>query len=165
MADIDAEPMSDADTSASSTTHAAAPVKGPTEDESGTFSAKTADARQAIRDGASKYGAQATDKVRTLADTGKEKAVGALGQFSTMLGDAATQVDEKFGAQYGDYARNAASSLSSFSDQVKSKDVDELVGDARDFVRKSPAVALGIAAAVGFAVARLIQSGIDSDKA
>ena len=54
--------------------------------------------------------------------------------------------------------------MSGFSDQIKGKDVDQLLDEAREFVRKSPGVAVGVAAALGFAVARLVQSGIDSDK-
>ena len=48
---------------------------------------------------------------------------------------------------------NAANSLAA-------KDADELIDDTRDFVRKSPGVALAGAAIVGFALARLIKSGL-----
>ncbi len=123
--------------------------------------AKSSDPRQMLKDGASKYQAQATDKIRTLADTGKHKAGGALDQFSTLITDAAGQVDDKLGAQYGDYARQAAGMVSGFSDSIKNKDVEELLEDARGFVRQSPAVAIGVAAALGFVVARLAQSGIE----
>lgn len=170
MADTDAtppvaQPMSDADVTASTDATTAVPVKGPVTDEGGTLSAKTAEAKQAIKDGASKYGTQAADKARTFAEDGKVKAGGALDQLAQLLTDAADQVDEKVGAQYGGYARTAAGSISSFSDQIKAKDIDELVENARELVRKSPAVAIGAAAAVGFVLARLIQSGVDSEKA
>ncbi len=124
---------------------------------------KTEQAKQTVKDYSSKYGAQATDKIRTFADTGKERAVGGLDQLSQMINDAAGQVDEKLGAQYGEYARSAAGVVSNFSEQIKGKDVEELLDDARDFVRKSPGVAVGVAAALGFAVARLVQSGIDGN--
>jgi ElaB/YqjD/DUF883 family membrane-anchored ribosome-binding protein len=165
MADTNAKPMTDADVTAAPTTHTAAPDKGPTDAASTGLSAKTEEAKQAIKDNASKYGAQATDKARTLADTGKAKATGALTQVSKLIDDAAGQVDDRLGSQYGDYARSAATQLSAFSSQIESKDVDELIDDARAFVRKSPAVAIGIAAAVGFALARVIQSGVDSNRA
>ena len=118
-----------------------------------------------LKDNATRYGAQAADKAREFADTGKQRATGALDQLSQMLHDAAAQVDERLGAQYGEYARTAAGQVSGFADQLKAKDVDALVDDARDYVRKSPAVAIGIAAAVGFVVARLVQSGVDSGRA
>ena len=41
---------------------------------------------------------------------------------------------------------------------------DAMLDDARAFVRKSPGVAIGVAAALGFALARVVQSGLD-DKA
>ncbi len=44
---------------------------------------------------------------------------------------------------------------------MKSKDVEDLLEDARHFVRASPAAAIGVAAALGFAVARLVQAGVE----
>ncbi len=131
--------------------------------ENGDVSAKAGDAKQAIKDGANKYTAQATDKVRTFAEDGKARASGALEQVAQLLTDAAGQVDEKLGSQYGGYARSAADSVSGFADQVKAKDIDELFDDARELVRKSPAIAVGAAAAIGFVVARLVQSGVDAN--
>jgi len=125
---------------------------------------KVEDAKQAIRDNAGKVGQQASDKVRGLAAQGQERAGGALDQLSRMLTDAAGQVDDKLGAQYGQYARQAATSVQGLSDQVRNKDVDELLEDARGFVRKSPAVAIGAAAAIGFVLARLVSAGIDDQR-
>jgi len=133
------------------------------ESDANTLSGKTTDAKQAIKDGASKYSAQAADKARTFAEDGKARASGALEQIAQLLTDAAGQVDEKLGSQYGGYARNAADSVSGFADQVKAKDIDELFDDARELVRKSPAIAVGAAAAIGFVVARLVQSGVDAN--
>src|SRR3546814_12646923 len=79
--------------------------------------------------------------------------------------NAEGSVDEKLGAQYGDYARSAAQSLSGFSQSLDAKDIDQLLDEARDFVRKSPAIAIGTAAAVGFVLARLVKSGFDTDTA
>ncbi len=131
--------------------------------ENGDVSVKAGDAKQAIKDSANKYTAQATDKVRTFAEDGKARASGALEQVAQLLTDAAGQVDEKLGSQYGGYARSAADSVSGFAEQVKAKDIDELFDDARELVRKSPAIAVGAAAAIGFVVARLVQSGVDAN--
>ena len=133
------------------------------ENEAGNVSGKTADAKQAIKESASKYSAQAADKARTFAEDGKARASGALEQIAQLLTDAAGQVDEKLGSQYGGYARSAADSVSGFADQVKAKDIDELVDDARELVRKSPAIAVGAAAAIGFVIARLVQSSVDAN--
>jgi ElaB/YqjD/DUF883 family membrane-anchored ribosome-binding protein len=120
-----------------------------------------AGAKQALIDGTANLRGQAGDKARDFAVEGKTRATDALGQLSQLLNDAAGQVDEKLGAQYGQYARTAADKVQGFSSTIDAKDVDELIEDARALVRKSPAVAIGAAAAVGFVVARLITAGID----
>ena len=121
--------------------------------------------RQQLTEGAGKLQAQAGDKAREFARVGQERAAGALDQLATMLTDAAGQVDDKLGAQYGGYARNAADAVQKFSGQVKDQDFDQLLDQGRELVRKSPAIAIGAAAAVGFVIARLVQSGIDADQA
>ncbi len=127
----------------------------------GAGASKTDAAKQAIRDTTGKVGQQATEKLRLYADDGKARAGSALDQLSQLLIDAAGQVDEKLGAQYGQYARSAADQVQGFADTVKNKDVDDLLEDVRSFVRASPGVAIGAAAALGFVVARLFQSGLD----
>jgi len=115
-----------------------------------------------IRDGATKLTQTATEKARAYADEGKAKASDALDEFSRLMGEAAISVDERLGEQYGHYARSAADTIANFSTSIKSKEVNELIEDARGFVKKSPAIAIGTAAALGFAVARLIKAGIDA---
>jgi hypothetical protein len=67
------------------------------------------------------------------------------------------------GSQYGDYARKAASTIEETANRLASKDADELIEDTRAFVRKSPGVALAGAAVLGFALVRLVKSGLDQD--
>ena len=170
MADNDLHPMTDGDIvppPATTNFEPAAPLKtagvdfdpAPGDDLAGN---RTVDAKQAIRDGAGKVTQQATDRLRSLADDGKARAGSALDQLSQLLTDAAGQVDDKLGAQYGQYARTAAGQVSGFADTIKNRNVDDLLEDARGLVKASPAVAVGIAAALGFVVARLVQSGADA---
>lgn len=121
-------------------------------------------AKQAVRENASKLSGQAGDKAREFAEQGKSKAYDALGQLSRMLEDAAGQVDDKLGNQYGQYARSAAGQVTTLADRINDKDIDELVDDVRGFVRQSPAAAIGAAAAIGFVLARLVQAGIDDQR-
>ena len=60
--------------------------------------------------------------------------------------------------EYGDYARKAAGAIEDAANSLAAKDADELIDDTRNFVRKSPGVALAGAAIVGFALARLIKT-------
>lgn len=166
----EATPMTDADTTpppADAAFQPAAPLKEagvefePDTADVQPTAAGTATPTQAIKDGAAKLRAQTQDKARVYAEDGKTKATNALGQFSQLLNDAAEQVDERLGEQYGQYARTAAERVQAFSSSIEAKDVDELIEDARAFVRKSPAVAIGIAAGVGFVVARVLSAGLD----
>lgn len=161
----EAKSMTDADITpspASSAYRPAEPLKtgGPAGDAPAS-EGKLAGAATFVKENSAKVRGQAEDKARTLAQDGKDRAAGALTQLSGLLQDAAGQVDDKLGAQYGQYARGAADQVSSFSASLDAKSVDDLIEDARAFVRKSPAVAIGAAAAVGFVVARLLTSGID----
>ncbi|QTD56178.1 hypothetical protein [Parasphingorhabdus cellanae] len=104
---------------------------------------------------------RAINKARSTANDGKAKAGEAIGTLSEMIENSAKTIDENVGEKYGDYARSAADAVSSFAEKVNSKDVDVMVEDAREFVRKKPAVAIGAAAVVGLLISRLIKSGTD----
>ena len=64
------------------------------------------------------------------------------------------------GGDAGGYARRASEAVSTFAATIRERDVDELYEDTREFVRRSPAVAIGIAAAVGFTLVRLVKAGM-----
>jgi ElaB/YqjD/DUF883 family membrane-anchored ribosome-binding protein len=116
-----------------------------------------------LRDGANSLKQQASDRVRQFADDGKARASDALDQFSQTMNETAETIDERLGAQYGDYARRAASGISDFASTLRERDVDDLLDGARDIVRKSPVVAIGTAAAIGFALVRLIKAGLPDE--
>lgn len=118
----------------------------------------TASIRDKIGETTAGLRGQATDKARDWASQGKDKAAGALDNVVKLIDDAAGTVDEKVGEKYGAYARQAAQSISGLAASMRDKDVDDLVRDARDAVRKSPALAIGAAAAVGFLLARAIKA-------
>lgn len=104
---------------------------------------------------------RAINTVRSAANEGRTIAGEAIGSLSEMIEGSAKSIDDNLGEKYGNYARSAADSVSSFAGKINSKDVDEMVEDARQFVRKKPAIAIGAAAVVGLLVSRLIKSGMD----
>jgi hypothetical protein len=105
---------------------------------------------------------QAADKARGIVGQGLERSAEALANVSKLVGETAGGLDERLGAEYGDYARRAAGAIETAANSLASKDPDELVDDTRQFIRKSPGVALAGAAIAGFAIARLIKSGLSS---
>lgn len=127
------------------------------------IAAEPASATQTLKDSAAKLTKEATDRARLYAEDGKARAGGALDELARMVSDAAASVDEKVGPQYGQYARTAAETITSLSDQIKAKEIDDLIEDARVFVAKSPAIAIGAAATLGFVLARLVKSGLEPD--
>lgn len=120
------------------------------------------DLRAQLRDGASNVQRQAGEKFREYAETGKGRATTALDDFSKVVNDAASSIDDRLGAEYGEYARRAADAVSGFADTLRNKQVDELIDDGRALVRRSPGVAIGVAAVVGFTLVRLVKSGFES---
>lgn len=142
----------------------AEPVSGnsPGESHRDKLRSGAADLREKLTAQGGEYRAQATDKARDYATQGKDKASGALDEVARLISDNAAQIDDKIGAQYGDYVRRAADGVSAAADHLRGKDVDELVEDARTAIRQSPALALGAAAAAGFFLARIIKSGSDA---
>ena len=117
-----------------------------------------------LRSESEKLSGQAADKARGLVGQGLERGSEALANVSKLIGDTASGLDDRLGVQYGDYARKAASTIEETANKVASKDADELIEDARDFVRKSPGVALAGAAVLGFALVRLVKSGLDQPR-
>ena len=113
-----------------------------------------------VRDQVSTLRGQAGDRLRNFADDGKGRATGLLDDFSEVINDAARSVDQRFGEDYGDYAHRAADAVASLSGRLRDKTIDDLVDDTREFVRKSPGIAIGIAAVAGFALMRLVKTGV-----
>lgn len=116
-----------------------------------------------VREQVGSVASEAVGAAKKAATEGKDRATEALSGVAKVVNDAAQVVDDKVGATYGDYARRAADGVSGFADSLQSKDIDDLIADARNFVRKNPAVAIGAAAAVGFVLMRLVKIGGSGD--
>ena len=117
-----------------------------------------------VKTGGNKLAGQAADKTRGLVGQGLERSSEALAGVSKMIGDTAAGIDERLGQEYGDYARRAAGAIDTAANSLASKSPDELIDDTRDFVKRSPGIALAGAAVVGFVLARLVKTGLDNDK-
>jgi len=113
-----------------------------------------------LRSGRDRLTSQAGDRARGLVGQGLERSSEALANVGRMIGDTATGLDDRLGNEYGDYARRAAGAIENAANSIASKDPDELIDDARTFVRNSPGVALAGAAVVGFVLARLVKTGL-----
>ena len=120
--------------------------------------------RQRLREGGERFSSEAGDRARGFVSQGLERSAEALSNVSKLVGDTASGLDERLGEEYGDYARRAASAIESTANSIASKNPDELIEDTRNFVRNSPGLAVAGAAIVGFALARLLKTGLSNDR-
>ena len=116
--------------------------------------------RDALKGGTDKLRSSASDRAMGFVTQGIERSSGALSNVSALIGDTATSIDERLSSQYGDYARSAASAIERAAGSLANKEPDELVDDARSMIRKSPGIALAGAAILGFALVRVVKSGL-----
>lgn len=114
---------------------------------------------------ASEFAEQAKTVARDAANTAKNTTGEALAGLSKLIAETAETVDSKLGPQYGDYARKAAETVAGAAKSLDEKDIDQLTEEARSFVRKSPAVAIGAAAVVGFVLMRMMRGSSCNDEA
>ena len=117
-----------------------------------------------VKTSSNKLAEQAAGKTRGLVGQGLERSSEALASVSKLVGETAAGIDERLGQEYGDYARKAADAIDNAANSLASKSPDELIDDTREFVKRSPGIALAGAAVVGFVLARLVKTGLDSDK-
>lgn len=146
----------------------AAALKAEAGERAGTYRDQAKGKRDALVTDAKDYSAQAKTKAGELATDGKKKAgelavegkkktSEAMTSLAKLVSDTAPTIDDKLGAKYGDYARSASRSLETNAAKLDEKSLEEIGEDAREFVRKSPGTAVGIAAVAGFLLARLFR--------
>src|ERR1700751_6031514 len=73
-----------------------------------------------FRDGREQLSSQAGERARGLVTQGLERTSEPLANASKMIGDTADGIDERLGAEYGDYARRAAGSIENVANQIAS---------------------------------------------
>jgi len=116
-----------------------------------------------FREGRERLADQAGERARGFVSQGLERTSEALANVARMVGDTAPGIDDRLGAEYGDYARRAAGTIENVANAIAEKDPDELIEDTRNFVRESPGISLAAAAVVGFVVARVLKAGFSRD--
>jgi len=127
------------------------------QNRAGEYREKLYDKKDGLTDEAFARTGEYKDKAYGLADDGKARASSALAGLGQLITENAGVLDEKIGVKYGDYARGAAKSVHEAANRLDEKSIDELSEDAKEFVRTSPAMALGLAAAAGYLLGRVFK--------
>ena len=134
----------------------------PVRDTASDLGHKAQGAAEGVRDQALRLKDQALDQARSAASEGKEKAAETLSGVAQNVRDAARSLGQNETiAPVGKYANQAADAIEEFAGTLRNRDVDQLFNDISGFVRRNPAIAIGVAVAAGFAVSRLLKGGSD----
>lgn len=95
---------------------------------------------------------------RGLLHRQKQAAAEELSSFAGVMKDAATKLETTDEARVGTYVRKAADFVDGLSSSLKEHDLEEVVHQSEGALRGHPAVGLGLSAAAGFVIGRLLRA-------
>lgn len=101
----------------------------------------------------------ASRRGRGLLERQKDATVNELDSVAQALHQTAKELRDKQDATLGPVVEKGAGFVERFSRTLKDHDVRELLSEAQRMLKERPAAGLGVAAAVGFALGRLIRAG------
>jgi hypothetical protein len=88
----------------------------------------------------------------------QERAADAADGVASVLHQAAQKFSEGNQGMVADYTNNAANRIDDFAQNLRQRQLDELVGDIEDYARRQPEIFIGGAFALGFVAARFVKS-------
>jgi hypothetical protein len=102
------------------------------------------------------------DKLRNGATsqlgTQKDRAIDGVSSVTQAVRQSTQQLRDSQHETIAQYVDQAVDGVDRFVEQLKRKDVNELVRDAQQFARRNPAVFVGAAFGVGVLAARFLKS-------
>ncbi|HEY0845886.1 MAG TPA: hypothetical protein VGE12_11000 [Noviherbaspirillum sp.] len=101
---------------------------------------------------------RAKEKGRTMFDQQKETAVGQVHSVAHAFRNTAGNLQGEGQNQVARYIEMAADQLESLGGRLREKDLDTLVADAQNMVRRSPGTFFAGSVAAGFLLARFLKS-------
>ncbi|GGI88536.1 hypothetical protein GCM10007973_26110 [Polymorphobacter multimanifer] len=101
----------------------------------------------------------AENRIYDFAEDAKVEIAKSMNGLVVSAHNWAANLDSMAGAPVGDLARQAADLLGSIQRGLEEKPVSELVADGEALIRRQPGIALGVAVAGGFLLARMVRSG------
>lgn len=138
------------------------------EDRSGSAGAGTGDvgevahqARERVRHEAGRIGEEAKQRVRSFAEERKSVAADQVRGIADVLHQTSEGLREQRYGMVGDIADRAAQRLDDFAETMRDRDLDSMIADVGDFARRQPALFIGGAVALGFALSRFLKASSD----
>jgi hypothetical protein len=101
---------------------------------------------------------QARESAFTMLDQQKGRAAEGLGSFASALRQTGESLEENDQGTWGQYAQRAADRVEEIADQLRNRDVDEILYEVENFARREPEIFLGGAVLLGLLAARFLKS-------
>jgi hypothetical protein len=114
-------------------------------------------AQKAVGQQASDFMGQVGQELGKTADRQKLQGAEAIAGLAHAVSTAAAELEAQ-SPQAARYVRDAAEKIDLFSSNLRNRNVDDLLRALSDLARSQPALFMGGAVAVGFAVARFVKS-------
>jgi hypothetical protein len=107
------------------------------------------------------FASAAQDKVQTVADEQRTAAAKAIGGFATAIQHAGEELADNDQTMAGQLIKQAADRLGDLAHAVSDTRPDEMLRGLRNFSRSNPVAFAACSALAGFAIARLVRSGVE----
>ena len=120
--------------------------------------------QRAAKGQATEFAADVGHELKETAEQQKTRGVDALKGFAHAIETAAGELESQ-SPGVARHIRNAAKSVEGLSNNLRSRNVDELMHAASDLARSQPAVFIAGAVAAGFALSRFLKSSASDDSA
>jgi len=96
--------------------------------------------------------------------TQKDRATDGLGSVAQAVRQSTQHLRDGKHETIAQYVERAADQIDRFSNELKNRDVNQLVNDVQRFARRQPALFVGSAFAIGVVGARFLKSSADNQR-
>ena len=98
------------------------------------------------------------DQAAAQLSSQKERATESLGSVATAIRQSSQPLRDNNQEMLASYANKAADRLEQFSRQLRERDLNGLMNEAKQFARRQPVIFVGAAFAVGVLAMRFLKS-------
>lgn len=100
----------------------------------------------------------ATGKVQEIVEDGKAQITSALNEVATAAHEIADKLNDNGGGAVSPYIVKVATTVEGWSHDIQRMTPGDIGNDVRDFARRMPGLAIGLALVSGLIVARLLKA-------
>lgn len=107
---------------------------------------------------AGKAASRARAKIQTIISERKNRTAERIGAVSDALRTASQRLRDQNQEAVAGYTDRAAARVDRFTGYLKSREAEQMINDAEDYIRSRPVLVIGGAFAAGFLAARFLKS-------